>query len=181
MERMTQREIPCARKRGYAGEMNFSRLALLGFLAACSSSPPTNFAGDYSVQLVDGANDCNFANWTAGSTSNVKITMTQDGSTAQFTVDDAIVAAYLNLVIGASTFSGGVKDDTFSASFLGVKTATQGACSYTINTKLAMTLDSNNVLSGTLTYTPATNADASCGPLNTCSQMQTVSGSRTSP
>ncbi len=161
--------------------MNFSRLALFGFLAACGSSPPTNFAGDYSVQLVNGANDCGFANWTAGSASNVKITMTQDGSTAQFTVDDVFAAAYLNLVVGASTFVGSVKDDTFSATFLGVKTATQGACTYKVNTKLSMTLDSNNVLSGTLTYTPATNADASCGVLNTCSQSQTVSGSRTSP
>lgn len=161
--------------------MNFSRLALIGCLAACSSSPPTNFAGDYSVQLVDGANDCGFANWTAGSTSNVKVTMTQDGSTGQFTVDDALIAAYLNLVVGASTFVGSVKDDTFSASFLGVKTVTQGACSYTVNTKLSMKLDSNNVLSGTLTYTPATNDDASCGVLNTCSDSQTVSGSRTSP
>ena len=71
--------------------------------------------------------------------------------------------------------------NAFTSEFIGTKTATQGSCSYTVNVGVAATLDSNNVLSGTLTYTPATNADASCGVLNSCSNTQTVAGTRTTP
>jgi len=160
--------------------MKFGKLLAITAVAACSSSTPTNFAGTYSVTITDNANTCGFANWTQGNTSaGIPITFTQDGSTAQLNIQ-GVVGAYLALVIGTSSIQGTVSGDTFTGEYLGTKTATQGTCSYTVNMKVSATL-ANNVLSGTLTYTPITNSDPTCGALNTCSNTQTVSGNKTGP
>ena len=162
--------------------MTFRKLFVLAALsAACSGGAPTNFAGTYTVTTTENANDCNFANWTPGSSSSgIPATFTQDGTAAQLNIQGAwgvLIAAY----VGTSSFQGTVSGNTFTSEYLGTKTATQGACSYTANISISTSLDSNNVLSGTLTITPVTNGDPSCGVLNTCSNNETVSGTRTGP
>jgi hypothetical protein len=161
--------------------MTFRKLFVLSAFAVACSGSPTNFAGSYTMTVKSNANTCGFQNWTDGSTTaGIAATFTQDGTNAQLNVQ-GLIGTYLALVVGTSSFQGTVSGNAFTSEFLGTKTATQGACSYTINVGVAATLDSNNVLSGTLTYTPATNADASCGVLNSCNNTQTVSGTRTGP
>lgn len=151
-------------------------------VAVACSSTPTSFAGSYTVTVVDGPNACNLQNWTEGSsTSNIAVSFSQDGSIAQLNVQ-GLLGVYLLALEGSSVVSGMVTGDDFTATLLGTKTITQSACEYTLNTKLDVTLDSKGVLSGTLTYIPViTKSDPSCGALTTCTQQQTVSGSRTGP
>ena len=159
------------------------RLLLCALSAACSDVP-TNFAGDYTMTLVNGPNDCNFQDWTQGSTSNVTATISQSGSNATVTFTNALTALYLDALLGTHVFSGTVTASELKASYVGGKSiAVSGtACTYTVDLTLDMTLDANGVLSGTVTIVPVTNRDASCGATNTCtSNVDTVSGARTSP
>jgi len=167
--------------------MRLFKLALVAFCLGCGSTTPVNFAGTYSVTIVSGANSCNLMNWTPGnSAGSIPVTITQDGSIAEFTVS-GLAGAYLLLVLGTESFSGTVTGDTFTATYLGTKTFTQQTCMYSINVDLSATLTSNTQLNGTLTYTATTNGDPTCGSLNTCNataaapQQQTVVGVRTSP
>ncbi len=159
--------------------MKFGKLLAIGALAACSGTP-TNFAGSYTVAVTNQANTCGFANWQDGNTTSaIPVTFTQDGSTAQLNIQ-GLVGAYVALITGSSSIQGTVSGDTFTGEYLGTKAVTQNACSYTVNMKVVATL-ANNVLSGTLSYTPITNGDPSCGTLNACSNSQTVSGNKTGP
>ncbi len=160
--------------------MHKGKLIAFAIAAAACSSTPTNFAGTYTVTVVDGADNCNLGNgWTSGnSTSNISATITQDGQVAQLTIG-GLTAVYLDLVVGTATFSGSVTGDSFTSSFLGSKTQSQGACTYSLELALQISIDANNNLSGTITYTPKTNDDVSCGTLQSCSNTQTVSGART--
>jgi hypothetical protein len=160
--------------------MRLPKLVLLGFLYACSSSTPANFAGTYNTTFVEGANDCNLANWTQGSSAaNIQVQFTQDASTAQLTVN-GLVGTYLQLVLGTKSFPGTVNGNVFTANYLGPAT-TNGNCTSSTNITISVTIDGNNNLSGTITLTPKTNADASCGVLNTCSNQDVVTGARTGP
>ena len=157
-----------------------SFLAVLS--AACGNPTPSNFAGSYAGTVVDGDNACQLQGWTAGNSSAFQATITQDGPDAQLQVpSNTLVGLALVLYLGTNTFSGKVTGNDFTAAYLGTKQQTQGACSYTVNTKLDVTIDDKNNIAGTLTYTPVTNGDPSCGALNTCSNVQNVTGSRTGP
>jgi hypothetical protein len=158
---------------------NFIALCVLA--AACGGGTPTNFAGTYSITVTNQANNCSLTGWTDGtSTSGIPATMTQDGTTAQINVQ-GLVGLYLVGVIGSSSIQGTVSGNTFTGEYLGTKHTQQGACDYTYNAKIVATLDANNVMSGTITYTPITNGDPSCGILNTCNNVQTVAGTRSGP
>ncbi len=157
-------------------------LVTIAILSAACSSTPTNFAGSYAVTVVEGANNCGSSGWTAGSSTNLTAQITQDGQIAQFTIpSNTVPGAYLLLVLGTNTFSGTVTANEFTATYLGTKQSTQGTCTATVNTTLDVKLDANSVLSGTLTFTPVTNGDPSCGVLNQCTNTDTISGSRTGP
>ncbi len=162
--------------------MRWRTIGFLAFALACGGSTPVDFAGMYTVTVVNGAtNPCNLANWTAGSSNgNIPVTVTQDNTTAQFAVG-GVAGLYLDLVIQTSSFSGTVMSDTFTATYLGTKPLTQQTCTYMIDLALSATLTSDTNLGGTLTYTATTNGDPTCGALNTCSQVQTLVGVRTSP
>jgi hypothetical protein len=167
--------------RDMLARMRFRKLFVLSaFAFACGNSTPTNFAGTYTLTTTENANDCNLANWTPGSTTTFTAVFTQDGTAAQLTVQGA-VALFLDLVVGTATFQGTVSGNTFTTELIGTKSATEGACSYTSNIAISATLDSNSVISGTLTLTPVTNGDPSCGAKNTCSNGETISGNRTAP
>jgi hypothetical protein len=162
--------------------MHWNKLFVLGILsAACGSSTPTNFAGTYTITIVDGANACQFPNWNPGDAStNITAQITQDASLAQIMFPpNTLVGAYMLVVLGTDSFSGQVTGNEFKASYLGSKPITQGSCTYNVKVDLDVTLDTNDLVSGTLTYTPLTNGDASCGALNACSNVQTVNGART--
>lgn len=153
---------------------------LSAFVVACASSAPTNFAGTYTLTTTENANDCSLPNWTQGSSTTFTASFTQDGTNAQITVQGAVgllLAAY----VGTATFQGTVSGNTFTSEFIGQKSASEGACTYTINLGISASLDSNSVISGTITLTPVTNNDPSCGSKNACKNTDTVSGNRTGP
>ncbi len=160
--------------------MRTSRFVLwalcVGGALACSGGTPTNFAGTYTVTVVDGSNDCNFANWTPGSSNgNIPVTITQQGSTGQFAVG-GLAGLFLLGGLGSSSFASTISGDTMTATYLGTKQLTQATCLYSINANLSVTLTNSTNLNGTLTYSAKTNLDPTCGSLNTCSQQQTIVG-----
>jgi hypothetical protein len=167
--------------RDMLAAMTFRKLFVLSaFAFACGGSTPTNFAGTYTLTTTENANSCNLANWTQGSTTTFTAKFTQDGTNAQLTVEGA-VALFLDLYVGTATFQGTVSGNTFTTEFIGTKSQSEGTCTYTTNIGISATLDNNNVISGTITLTPVTNGDPSCGAKNTCNNTETVSGNRTGP
>src|SRR5678816_3115768 len=148
--------------------MRFRKLFVLSaFAIACSSSAPTNFAGTYTLTTTENANDCGLPNWTQGASVTFTAKFTQDGTNAQIQVQGA-AALILLTYEGTDTFQGTVSGNTFTSEYIGSKTQQEGACSYTVNVEVSASLDSNNVISGTIKLTPVTNHDASCGAKNTC-------------
>lgn len=161
--------------------MRLRKLFVLSAFALACSSAPTNFAGSYTLTETENANTCNLPNWTQGSTLTFTAKFTQDGANAQITVEGAL-GGVLQLLVGTAQFQGTVSGNTFTAEFIGQGKQTEGACSYTENVGISASLDSNNVISGTITITPVTNNDPSCGAKNNClGNTETVSGNRTGP
>lgn len=160
--------------------MKFAQLCAISALVACSGGTPTNFAGAYTLTTTENANNCNIASWTPGSTATFQATFTQDGANAQINIQGA-AAIVFDYVVGVHTFAGSVSGNEFTSEYIGTKSTAAGACSYTYNITIDAKLDSNSVLSGTVTITPVTNNDPSCGVLNACSNTETVSGNRTGP
>jgi len=139
------------------------------------------FAFSYTMTTTENANTCNLPNWTQGSTLTFNAKFTQDGTNAQIQIEGAL-GSLLALGVGTDTFQGTVSGNTFSAEYIGNKPQSEGTCSYTENIGISATLDSNSVISGTITITPVTNNDPSCGAKNGCAgNTETVSGNRTSP
>ena len=162
--------------------MTIRKLFVLSALAlACGNSTPTNFAGSYTLTETENANTCNLPNWTQGSSVTFNAAFTQDGTKAQITIEGA-VGGLLLLYVGTSTFQGTVSGNTFTAEYIGAAKQTDGACSWTENVGISASLDANNVISGTITITPITNNDPSCGAKNNCpGNTETLSGNRTGP
>lgn len=68
---------------------------------------PASVGGSYTMQLVNGENGCGFKNWKQGDvTSDVQLTVTQTDAKVVATIDPSLTAAYLQLVLGTSTFTG---------------------------------------------------------------------------
>ncbi len=156
-------------------------VASLGFVVVACSSNPVDFTGNYNLTVTDGTNNCGFGSWTEGQASNVPATITQDPSNmsaAQVTITG--FTGHLDLVLGTHTFANAVvKGDTLDANVVGTPhlTVQNTACGYTVNAHMQLTLSGNN-LNGTIDYTPQTNGASSCGALNSCTNSETISGSR---
>jgi hypothetical protein len=147
-------------------------------LAACSDDP-VNVAGDYSVNITNGANGCNLQNWTVGdSSTGIPVTITQGTNKADATaVINGATGVYVNAVIGGMAFQGNVDGADLDAVLHGTRAYTMGGCTYTFTVDLSSSLN-KDTLSGQLTYTPATNHGADCGILETCSSVQQFNGLR---
>ena len=152
------------------------RLALLLWLAACSSNP-VDVSGDYSIQLTDGSNGCMFSNFTTGATTmDISTTVTQNGTAVSAAVG-GIGAVALDALLGSATFVGTLDGDTLSLAMTGTHSAGSGGCAYTMNAALDATY-ANNAISGTVSYTSDTNNSPDCGTITGCVTTQEVSGSR---
>jgi hypothetical protein len=161
--------------------MRFRKLFVLCLGAvACGNGVPTNFAGTYAFTASENADVCALgASWSPGSSNTFTGTFTQDGTAAQITITGA-TALFLNLAVGTATFQGSVSGNTFTSELIGTKSVTDGACTYTSNIAVSASL-TNNVISGTISLTPVTNNDPSCGAKNSCTNTETLSGNRTGP
>jgi len=146
--------------------------------AACgNSSTPANVAGSYTVAVTNEGNGCNFQNWQSGNTaSNIPVTVTQSGANATAVVGGA-AGAYMTAVLGSNAFSGPVNGAQVDLTLYGTRSASQGNCAYTVNATMLAT-SMGDFLSGTITYTAATNGSPDCGALQGCQSIQDFNGTR---
>jgi hypothetical protein len=140
-------------------------------------SAPIDVAGVYSVNVTNKVNGCGFPNWKEGEqTTGIELTMMQDGTSVTGAIGGG-VGALVQLLLGASTFSGTLSGDQVTATNFGTKSATQNGCTYTTNMVMTGTL-TGDALQGVLEYTPQTNGSPDCGVLNECTSLQEFSGAR---
>src|SRR4051812_1319496 len=113
---------------------------VVSVLAGCSSSSPADVAGDYTVNITDKANGCMLGNWTEGdTTNNIGVSITQTGAHATVTVN-GLAGAYVNAVIGGSTWDGSVDGNQIDAILHGTVSKSMGNCSYFITAEIAASL-----------------------------------------
>ena len=153
-------------------------LLLLVVAGACSSTPPAMVAGQYTVAVTNRDNGCNLQSWTVGqSTANIMVAITQNGSTADATVQGG-TGAYLDIILGAHDFTGTIDGHHLSLTLFGTRTSNSGNCTWTYNANLEADL-SGDVLTGTIDYQPKTNGNPDCtATQNSCKSTQDFNGTR---
>lgn len=156
-------------------------LALLAPLAAslgCGSENEftADMAGVYTLALTSRASTCPFPNWREGeSATNIGFTVAQSGADVHATVD-GLVGAFVALALGTNQFDGTISGSDFSLTNYGTNPQTQGNCTFTYNAVAAGKLQ-GDAISGTITYSPATNDNPDCRNIQ-CSAVQDFSGTR---
>jgi hypothetical protein len=151
------------------------RLACLVILASCGS--PADVAGTYTISVTDEDNGCNLMGFTQGqSTSNISTTISQDNDKVTIMVT-GLAGAYLNTVLGSSTFNGSVDGDHLGATLFGTRSATMNGCAFTFNAALDGSL-AGDTLTGTISYTPKTNGSPDCASIEGCHSTQNFNGTR---
>jgi len=150
-------------------------LALLA--GACGSDTPANVAGTYTLALTVEQNQCGILNNDAGTTSTgATVVVTQDGSNVTAQVQGA-AGLGLSLIAGSDTFTGKVSDHSLDLSIIGTVAGSSGTCAFTRNAHLVGKLEGDS-LSGSVTYTYATNNAPDCGTRETCQDIQLFDGAR---
>lgn len=136
-----------------------------------------NVAGDYTIALTNRSSDCTtLQNWVEGeSSSGIPLTVTQNGSELNGTVGEG-AGLLLAIWLGSAEFEGTAKGATLTMTNYGTNSTKQGNCSFTYNAVVRGTLKDNSI-SGTITYSPATNENPDCENIE-CSAVQEFSGSR---
>jgi hypothetical protein len=151
----------------------------LGMLPGCGDGEDeftVNVTGDYTVALTNRESTCDFPDWVEGeSASGISLNIMQNGSELSGTVD-GLAGVALALRLGSSEFEGSAKGSTLTLTNYGSIPARQGNCSFTYNATVRGTLR-DNAISGTITYTPATNDNPDCASVE-CSAVQEFSGAR---
>jgi hypothetical protein len=139
-------------------------------LSGCGSSS-VDISGMYTGPVTNGVNSCP-GTWTTGQSSDASVTIAQTGTNVSIQVQGA-AGLLLQLGFGSNAFTGTVSGNHVSALIIGSVQATAGACQYTFDGNLAANAP-GNMLTGTITYTPKTNANADCDTMNItgCSRVQ---------
>jgi len=154
----------------------------IAFALACAaaggcSNDPVDAAGNYTVAITNGDNGCGFDQWTVGDqATGIGMVITQDGGDAQATVQ-GVAGAYLDLVLGAHVFVGSVDGNDLDMKIIGTRSASAGACTYTVTANLSASL-SGDALSGTIDYVTVTNHSPECGARENCASQQLFNGTR---
>ena len=157
--------------------MRLAALALV--LVACVDDAPVYVAGDYTIAVTAGANGCNLANWTTGSTASgimLQLVQTQGDPAVSGTIQGALGVLF-QIVLGTNSFTGRVGGRNLEALLTGTSTLTQGQCQYKIQVDLKGQL-SGDVLTGTVDFTTSTNHSADCGALEGCHSTESFNGTR---
>ncbi len=153
-----------------------SALPLLALLLACGGDP-ADVAGDYTIAVTNGPNECMLSSWTAGNTADgIELRVSQSGSAASAEVRDFAAGTVLDLWLGGSTFSGDVDGNDLDLLLIGTNEQSAPGCTYTIDAELDATLD-GDVLLGTITYRPNP-IEGTCGILEDCRNVQDFNGTR---
>lgn len=154
------------------------RLALLaGSLVAACSSSPVDVTGDYSVQVTNGSNGCNFANYTVGMpNTNIPVTITQNGAAVTATVT-GVTGDLMVLALGSASFNGTVDGENLDLTLTGTRAQSSGSCAFTYNATITAAVNQNNMM-GTIDYTSDTNNSSDCSTITGCVTTQDFAGSR---
>jgi hypothetical protein len=137
---------------------------------------PADVAGDYSINVTNRENGCEFENWQEGeSTTAIPLAVTQQDSDVEGVIGGA-VGVYMNVVLGSNTFSGSASGNSVTLTLIG-RAMMEGNCAYTLNATLHGVLQ-DDVLTGTIEYTRATNDNPDCAPLEGCVSRQEFNGAR---
>jgi hypothetical protein len=156
----------------------FASLVTFGLLPGCGGEEEftVDVSGEYTVAVTNRDSSCPMDNWMPGTmSSGILFTITQDGSDVHGTIGGPL-GALIAFIQGNAEFDGTVKGTRINLTNYGTTKATQGNCSFTYNAVVDGTLSSNS-LSGTITYSPATNDNPDCAAVE-CSAVQEFSGSR---
>ncbi len=138
---------------------------------------PADLAGNYTLNLTNRDNGCDFDNWEVGkSTAAIPMTITQEDASINGTVE-GLTGAYLNLILGSNVFRGEVAGQTFTMAITGSRSGSKGNCAYTVNATANGSL-STDVISGTISYSAQTNNNSDCGALSGCVSRQEFNGTR---
>ncbi len=157
--------------------MNKLMLAALVCVCGCDSGSPAYVAGTYTLALTMQQNDCGILGNSVGeSSTGVSLVVTQSGADVRATVQ-GVAGLALGLSMGSDTFTGTVSGDALDLWIAGTMSGSSGTCAYTRNAHLVAKL-SGDVLTGTVTYTFASNKTADCGFRDTCQDMQLFTGAR---
>ena len=85
-------------------------LLLLSTCIVACGSDPADFEGDYSINITNRENGCEFDDWQEGNTaSNIGVVVTQDGDQVTATVE-GVTGAFLGLVLGDNVFEANLAD-----------------------------------------------------------------------
>lgn len=153
-------------------------LLVLGLtaLAGCGDDPAA-VAGEYTISVTNGQNECGFTGWTAGeSASNINVSITQNGDSASAEVT-GVTGAYLEAVLGDNVFTGSVDGSHLELLLVGTTNGSVGTCDFTINATIDATLD-GDFLEGVIRYEPQTDQSVDCDTLSTCANVQEFNGNR---
>jgi hypothetical protein len=156
-------------------------VALAALLVSCDSeSPIPNVAGTYTINLTVTKLDCAILPSPIGTeNTGVSVVFTQDPADKKkvtATVQGAIGLA-LNVFVGSDSFTGTLTGNSLDLALEGKSKLSADACAYSQNARLKATVN-KEFLSGTITYSYATNKASDCGIKDTCTDEQTVTGSR---
>jgi len=155
---------------------------LLLLVTACSSDDPVDVTGDYTLAITNGANGCEFANWTEGAQSTgVVVKLRQMGS--QFTAElTGIVRVYVELIIGSYIFAGDVTGANFDATLAGTRELMDEGetCRYRVNADIEGSLV-RDTITGMLIYRVVIVTPAADCPPSDCTSVASFNGVRPTP
>ena len=158
-------------------------IALAAVLVSCDSEGTVvpNVEGTYTLNLKVTKLDCAMLPDAAlgDESTGVTVVLTQDPSNReQVTATvQGLAGVLLTLGLGGSTFVGTVDRNALDLVLEGNAKLSADACAYSQVARLRGTLE-GDFLSGTIAYSYATNHASDCGIKETCSDEQTVTGSR---
>lgn len=157
---------------------NIALASIIISSVACVACGPADVAGNYTVNLTNGPNDCAYDFWAAGdSTSGISLVVTQDEDQVAMSVEGA-TGVILDVGVGGSQFNGQVGGNDITAALIGDVTRSEGECVYTITVDADASLD-GDLLEGELLWRPLTNGHPDCGILDSCEgNRQSFNGTR---
>ena len=156
-------------------------LVTFGLLPGCGGEEEftVSVAGSYTVAVTNRESTCQMGDWMEGNmATNIPFDITQSGQELNATIG-GLAGVYVALVQGNADFQGSASGYDFRLTNYGTRSVQQGNCSFTYNAVIDGTLEGNAV-SGTITYSPATNDNPDCAAVE-CSAVQEFSGSRPPP
>ncbi len=152
-------------------------LAVLGLVIAGCDSEPADVAGQYTISVTNGDNGCNFENWTVGEQSTgIPVNITQEEASVTAEVQ-GLTGILLDFLLGTNVYTGSVDGNSLELSIYGTNSASQGDCTYTVNSFLDAEVD-GDVLTGEIRYQAATVDNPACAELAGCASIQNFNGTR---